>query len=89
MPIIKNPFKKQDENAPPAKTPVPSAGIDIKQSTEYKLSEISNTGEYLPVCLQLCRLVYWLNRVAVAARDQKSVLVTIRVHQYIQQAEHA
>lgn len=67
MPIIKNPFKKQDENAPPAKTPVPSAGIDIKQSTEYKLSEISNTGEYLPVCLLLCLLGYWFNRVAIAA----------------------
>lgn len=49
MPIIKNPFKKQDENVPPAKQQIRAEGIDIKQPTEYKLSEISNTGEYLPV----------------------------------------
>lgn len=50
MPIIKNPFRKQDENAQPAKNQLKTTGIDIKQPTEYKLSEISNTGEYLPVC---------------------------------------
>lgn len=44
MPIIRNPFRKQDENQRPgSQTPVPAEvngtkPIEIKEPTEYKLS---------------------------------------------------
>lgn len=42
MPIIRNPFRKQDENARPVtaieRPNAPTQKLDIKQSTEYKLS---------------------------------------------------
>ncbi|TKA65100.1 hypothetical protein B0A55_10037 [Friedmanniomyces simplex] len=60
MPIIRNPFRKQDENVRPAVTngieqkPSVAPGVlpvDIqkeKDSAEYKLSEINDSGVYLP-----------------------------------------
>lgn len=54
MPIIRNPFRKQDENQRPgSQTPVPAEvngtkPIEIKEPTEYKLSEINDSGVYLP-----------------------------------------
>ncbi|KAK0254773.1 hypothetical protein LTR91_026333 [Friedmanniomyces endolithicus] len=60
MPIIRNPFRKQDENVRPGLTngieqkPSTTPGVqpvDIqkeKDSAEYKLSEINDSGVYLP-----------------------------------------
>ncbi|KAM0723048.1 hypothetical protein Q7P37_001247 [Cladosporium fusiforme] len=58
MPIIRNPFRRQDENARPtsgvvettSNKPAPPKSIDLgeKQSTEYKLSEINDSGVCLP-----------------------------------------
>ncbi|KAK0940806.1 hypothetical protein LTR29_007687 [Friedmanniomyces endolithicus] len=60
MPIIRNPFRKQDENVRPAFTngieqkPSVAPGVqpvDVqkeKDSAEYKLSEINDSGVYLP-----------------------------------------
>ncbi|KAK3068210.1 hypothetical protein LTR53_014411 [Teratosphaeriaceae sp. CCFEE 6253] len=57
MPIIRNPFRKQDENVRPS---IVTNGVDLKtdskpvdipkekDSTEYKLSEINDSGVYLP-----------------------------------------
>ncbi|KAK4547486.1 hypothetical protein LTR36_001143 [Oleoguttula mirabilis] len=62
MPIIRNPFRKQDENVRPAATlngiehkgngngtpPVKPIDIKEKEPAEYKLSEINDSGVYLP-----------------------------------------
>lgn len=59
MPIIRNPFRKQDENARPTsgvvettnnnnRSPPKSIDLGEKQSTEYKLSEINDSGVCLP-----------------------------------------
>ncbi|KAI6924837.1 hypothetical protein KC355_g16880, partial [Hortaea werneckii] len=59
MPIMRNPFRKQDENVKPATndqrlqgTATAPKEIDIsakeKEPVEYKLSEINDSGVYLP-----------------------------------------
>jgi len=59
MPIMRNPFRKQDENARPTSgifektsnnTAAPPKSIDLaeKQAAEYKLSEINDSGICLP-----------------------------------------
>jgi len=56
MPIIRNPFRRNDEAAGRANgneknsgaTVAPPRHIDIKEPTEYKLSEINDSGVYLP-----------------------------------------
>ncbi|THX01194.1 hypothetical protein D6D13_09090 [Aureobasidium pullulans] len=57
MPIIRNPFRRT-EDAARAVEPQPEPrrnvsaprSIDIKEPAEYKLSEINDSGVYLPVC---------------------------------------
>ncbi|KAK3720421.1 hypothetical protein LTR37_003833 [Vermiconidia calcicola] len=57
MPIIRNPFRKQDENARPATsgldkaangTPAQPISIKEKDQVEYKLSEINDSGVFVP-----------------------------------------
>ncbi|KAL1306908.1 hypothetical protein AAFC00_005551 [Neodothiora populina] len=55
MPIIRNPFRRNDEtlrisgNEKTSGAPeAPPRHIDIKEQTEYKLSEINDSGVYLP-----------------------------------------
>lgn len=52
MPIIRNPFRRNDENVRingTEKTTVTAPkAIDIKEPPEYKLSEINDSGVYLP-----------------------------------------
>lgn len=55
MPIIRNPFRNKDENVRPnsgvvERTNAPPKSIDLtdKQNTEYKLSEINDSGVCLP-----------------------------------------
>ncbi|KAJ9627900.1 hypothetical protein H2203_003119 [Taxawa tesnikishii (nom. ined.)] len=54
MPIIRNPFRKQDENARPnvqvngSEKDHSAKPIDIKEPTEYKLSEINDSGVFMP-----------------------------------------
>jgi len=68
MPIIRNPFRKQDENVRPSTTDgsekVRTTGakpIGIKEPTEYKLSEINDSGVYLPPSPQE-RKTFWSSR---------------------------
>ncbi|PSK40318.1 hypothetical protein B9Z65_21 [Elsinoe australis] len=48
MPMIRNPFRKQDENARPLNEKAGAPVIDTKAPTEYKLSEINDSGDFLP-----------------------------------------
>ncbi|KAI5369938.1 hypothetical protein Slin15195_G008160 [Septoria linicola] len=59
MAIIKNPFRKQDENARPPPTPLAgekptSSGssrpsdLESRETVEYKLSEINDSGVFIP-----------------------------------------
>lgn len=41
MPMIRNPFRKQDENARPLNEKAGAPVIDTKAPTEYKLSGMS------------------------------------------------
>ncbi|KXL51632.1 hypothetical protein M433DRAFT_361280 [Acidomyces richmondensis BFW] len=67
MPIMRNPFRRQDENArpitthPDQKPPAVAQPIDIreKEPTEYKLSEINDSGVYLPPSPPHERRSFW------------------------------
>ncbi|KAF2151231.1 hypothetical protein K461DRAFT_280023 [Myriangium duriaei CBS 260.36] len=79
MPIIRNPFRRQDEAARPTdeKTARPQhIDINTKQPTEYKLSEIDDSGAYLPPSPTERGKTFWSSRSngSTTSSNQRSIL---------------
>ncbi|PNS19819.1 hypothetical protein CAC42_7786 [Sphaceloma murrayae] len=62
MPMIRNPFRKQDEIAPPLNEKPDARMINTKQPTEYKLSEIGDNGNFLPPSPTERTKTFWSSR---------------------------
>ncbi|KAK5717775.1 hypothetical protein LTR15_008614 [Elasticomyces elasticus] len=91
MPIIRNPFRKQDENVRPSITtgveqkpsdvtaikPVDVATGKEKDSAEYKLSEINDSGVYLPPSPTGERKSFWSTH---SSRSTTSTSNNYRAH---------
>ncbi|GAM82097.1 hypothetical protein ANO11243_000760 [Dothideomycetidae sp. 11243] len=77
MPIMRNPFRRQDENVRPLeeKAARPQQ-IDIKGPTEYKLSEIDDSGVYLPPSPTEQNKTFWSSRsnTSTTSSNQRSIL---------------
>ncbi|KAF4549584.1 Hypothetical protein D9617_21g098050 [Elsinoe fawcettii] len=77
MPMIRNPFRKQEENARPLNEKADARMvIDTKAPTEYKLSEINDSGVYLPPSPTERSKTFWSSRSngSTTSSNQRSIL---------------